>query len=108
MIHESREVERSKSREVVTVSAIQRVDFLYATLVPAACERRLQKRGDDAASGVGGCEAFAEREHVGVVVLAAQARGLLIAHGRRANARDLVRRHRHAETGTAKENAAVE
>ena len=59
-------------------AALEGPDLVDAALVPAAGKRRVEKRVDDPAGDVGRREPLAEREHVGVVVLAAEPRGVFV------------------------------
>ena len=77
--------------------ALEGPNLVDAALVPSAGKRRVEERVDDLAGGVGWREALAEREDVGVVVLAAQTRRLLVRHRGGADARDLVGGDRHAD-----------
>ena len=66
--------------------------------------RKMRTRATATSAGE---HAGAEREDVGVVVLAREAGRLRVPRGRGPDARDLVGGHRHADAGAADEDAAV-
>ena len=68
----------------------------------------LRNDPDDVEGALGRRDAGAEREDVGVVVLAREAGGLEVHHRRGADAGDLVGGERHADAGAADQDAAIE
>ena len=60
----------------IRVRAFERHDLVDPALVASACERRLEEEADDGEGEVGPGDPRAEREDVGVVVLAREAGGL--------------------------------
>ena len=73
----------------------------------AAGKWGVEKCLDDARGDVGRREPLAERQHVGVVVLATEAGGGFVGRGDGANPGNLVRRDRHADPGAADEDAVI-
>ena len=76
--------------------------------MPAGFELGREKRADDLGGAVGRRQPGPEREDVGVVVLTGEPGRLDFTGQRGADARDLVRRDRHADAGSADEDPAVE
>src|SRR5690242_7222416 len=85
----------------------QCVDLLDAAFVAASLEPRGEERPDDLGGLVPGREAGADGEDVGVVVLAGELGGLHRFDVRGADPLVLVGDDRHADPGTADEDAEL-
>ena len=99
---------RATLRHLVSVP-LERGDLADAALVAPARERR--RRGTPARWPIArstGVRPRAQREDVGVVVLAASRAVSTSVTGRGPDAGDLVGRHRHADARAADQDAAVE
>ena len=73
--------------------------------MPSALEFRLEERIHDFLRRIGRGVQSGQAKHVGVVMLARQRGGCLVAHQCRARAGHLVGRHRHPHARLAHQNA---
>src|SRR5436190_1648608 len=96
----------SASRGIVlSARAVQRAELRDARRVAAGGERSVEPGLEDLDRRVPRRDARAERQDVGVVVLAAEPRRVGVGAGGGADAGDLVGGHRHTEPGAAHEDA---
>src|SRR3989442_7132414 len=86
------------------LGAAEAGQFLAPPRVPATGELRREPGREDLDRGLPGGDPRAERQDVGVVVLAGEPGGVGVGAGRRADAGQLVGRDRHAEPGAADED----
>jgi hypothetical protein len=84
-----------------------RRDLIDSPLMPSAQERRCQPEGDDFISELERHDACPHRQHVGVVVLAREARGIQIVAEGRAHAGNLVRGYLLALSAAAQHDAPL-
>src|SRR6266542_599964 len=89
-------------------NALHLADLVDAAGVAAAGELRVEPRAENLKTGLASSQPSGQREHVGVVVLAAHPRREDIAAESRADAGDLVGRDGHADARAADENAAFD
>ena len=88
--------------------ALDQMNLLDSSHVPAACKRCLEERAQDVERQRRGRVARAQREDVQIVVLARQPRRRGVADRRRPHAGHFVRGDGHADPAAAHQDAAIE
>src|ERR1051326_6816874 len=82
-------------------------DFFHAALMAATGKLRIEPFIHDGKSLLRIEDASAQREHVGIVMLAAHLRFIFGAYIRSADAVDLIGGNRHANAATTDQNAKI-
>ncbi len=83
------------------LAALDSRDLVYATLMPAAAEGRIEPSFDDLVQHDVANVVAGQAENVRIVVIPRYLGAELIVAESRTHARQLIRRHAHAETGRA-------